>query len=127
MHGMNWGGHPHKRYSGAGMEVDVPLIPAPVAVMTMIVGMAIGVMIGHKKAMMHCGQPGMMGGMGHGMMGGGMGAGYGGDWMKRKKAMMQGMGGHHHHSYGAGPCFCGVQSKSADMPEGAEEEERPGE
>ena len=126
MHRMNWGGHPHKRYSGAGMEVDVPLVPAPMVFFGLVAGLMIGMLIGHKQAMMPGGGYGMMGGMGHGMMGGGMGAGYDGDWMKRKKAMMQAMGGHHHHGYGAGPCCCG-EGQAAGMPEGAEDEERPGE
>ena len=113
---MNWGGHPHKCCSGTGMDMEVPLIPAPVAVLTMIVGVAIGVIIGHKKAMMHgMGGHGMMGGMGHGMMGGG-------NWMARKKAMMYGAPMHHHHGYGTRPCCCGAEGdQTAEASEGTEE------
>jgi len=132
MHGqMNWGGHPHKRYSGAGMEMDVPLVPAPMVFFGMVAGLMIGMLIGHKKAMMHCGQPGMMGGMGHGRMGGMMGGmrGYGGDGdrMSRKKAMMQAMAAHHHHGYESAPCYCGCGGQSGETRQGAEDEERPGE
>lgn len=123
MHGrMSWADSPHKHYSGAGFEMDVPMVSVPMAFFALVVGMMLGVMVGHKKAMMH----GMMGGgMRHGMMGGGMRGGYGwdGDWMARKKAMMRGMGMHHHHGYGAAPCMCGSESEGAGMHEGGEQTE----
>lgn len=124
MHGhMNWGNYPHTRFSRAGMEMDVPLIPAPVAGVALICGLIVGVLIGYKKAQIHA-VASTMGGTGHGMMGGGMTAGHGfdGHWMKRKKAMMSAMAAHHHHQTGSGPCWCGAQGESAEVPENAEKE-----
>jgi hypothetical protein len=118
MHMNNWGHYPTRHYKGAGMDVDIPLVPAPMAAATMIVGLLLGVMIGYKKAAMHRGHAAMMGGMGRGQMGGRMGYGPDGDWMMRKKQMMQAMAGHHHHGYGSKPCYCGQ-----GMHEGGEIEE----
>lgn len=118
MHGTNWGGHPHRRYKGAGMEIDLPLVSAPMAGIAVLVGMMLGMLIGYKKARIVQAHRGMMGGMGHGMMGSGMG-GYGGGMMGGKHAMMQMMAAHHHHGYGDMPCWC----DECDYDEMAEEEE----
>jgi hypothetical protein len=75
----------------------VPFIPAPVALAAFLMGLTLGMLIGHKKASMR--------GMGMPM---GMGEGPGAGWMMRKK-MMGMMGGHHHHGDGAGAC-CGEAS-----------------
>jgi len=124
-HPMHWGHGPYTHYSKAGMDMDVPLIPAPVAFLTLVLGLCAGVMIGHHKALVRCGQPGMTGhgmGMGMGMgrgMGMGAGQGEGGDWKSRKKAMMRSMMAHHHHGYGSAPCTC-AEGQAAEMPEEAE-------
>jgi hypothetical protein len=92
---MGRGGRCPMAFGGDETEGGIPLIPAPVACFTMVLGLMIGIMIGRKKSMMHGG------GMGMGMTQGG------GDWMMRKK-MMGGMGMHHHH-HGSGmpECKCG--------------------
>lgn len=119
MHPMNWGHYPTRHYKGVGMDVDIPLVPAPMAVATMLVGLVLGVMIGHKTAAAHC----RMGAMGsHSMMGHGMGTGRNGDWVMRKKAMMRMMAAHHHHGSGSTPCCCGAEGDSASMHEGPEGE-----
>lgn len=124
MHGrMAWGHDPHKRYSGAGMELDVPLVPAPHVWAAAIIGMLVGVMIGYKKAKLAQMHSRMMGGMGHGMMGGGMRYGGDGDWMSRKKAMMQAMAAHHHHGYGSAPCCCGADVQPGAAQQGADKGE----
>lgn len=122
MHGMNWGGHPHRRYKGAGMEIDLPLVPAPVAGAAMLLGLMLGMLIGYKKARIVQAHRGMMGRMGHGMMGGDMGC-CGGGRMGHKRAMMQMMAMHHHHGYGATPCCCGEEYEYHEMPEDEEEDE----
>lgn len=116
MHGrMGWGHDPHKRYSGAGIELDVPLVPAPHVWAAVLIGMLLGVMVGYKKAMMVQAH--------RRMMMGGMRGGYGGDgdWMARKKAMMRGMAMHHHHGYGSAPCCCGAEGEARRSPEGTAE------
>lgn len=116
---MMWPGH-HKSF-GDWSDMEIPTIPAPVAMCALVVGLVMGMIVGKKKAMMH----GMMGRgmMGGGMMGGhGYGYGYGGkgEWM-RKKAMMY---GHHHHGDGAPPCWCGeYKGESHGMHEGPPEGE----
>jgi hypothetical protein len=123
-------------FGRGGYGMGVPLIPAPVAFMTMLFGLMIGLMIGRRKAMMHdMGMGGMgMGGMGHmgmGMGHGGMGHGMGmggcgggwSDWAMKKKMMMGGGGMpmHHHHGDGMPACGCGSADVSrAD--EGSSEE-----
>lgn len=115
-HQMMWGHH--RSFGDAFNMDDIPTIPAPIAMCTLVAGLMIGMMVGRKKAMMH---GGMMGGMGHGY-------GYQGDWM-HKKAMMyggmygkgmygKGMYGHHHHGHGMPPCDC----NEPETHEGAETE-----
>lgn len=122
MHGpMNWSGH-HMGHGG-GSHMEMPMIPAPMAMCTMLIGVMIGVMIGRKKSMMH----GMGSSMGSGMHGGwGMSHGGGcgtpqsgggwGDWAMKKKMMMGGMEGHHHHGDGGPACTCGCET--SEEPEG---------
>jgi hypothetical protein len=103
-------------YGGGEHQMRIPLIPAPAALCTMMIGVMIGVMIGRKKSMMH--------GMGSGMMHG-MDSGVGcrgdnwGDWDMRKK-MMGKMAGHHHHGEGMPACGCGQDT--SDVAERAADE-----
>jgi hypothetical protein len=92
---------------GSEHEMSIPLIPAPVAMVAMMVGLAIGIVIGHKKSMMH--------GMGGWSRGGGHDSW--GEWAARKR-MMGGWSGHHHHGDGKPPCGCGHEGYG----EGAGEE-----
>ncbi len=82
--------------------MQVPLIPAPVAICTMMVGLMIGIMIGRKKAMMHAMEPGM-----------GWGEGDWGHWAMRKKMMRKMMAAHHHHGDGMPACTCESEDVSA--------------
>lgn len=97
---------------GDGTQMQVPMVPGPMAFFGMFVAFMIGMMIGMKKSMamrdtgmgMH-GMPGM--GM-HGMSGMGMPGK---------------MGMHHHHGYGMPACGCGPSAQSEpqgeqDRPEG---------
>jgi hypothetical protein len=111
MHGHGKYGYGHTGHGG--MQIPVPLIPAPAALCALLVGLVIGIVIGRKKSTIH----GMGPGMGHGMMQGmgpgmgspmmhGMGSGMEpGGWMEGKR-MMRGGKGHHHHGYGMPPCRC---------------------
>jgi hypothetical protein len=75
-------------------HITMPVIPAAVGVLSFIVGMLIGVMVGHKKCMVHEGMMGMKGA-------------WGGGWSQKGK---WGKGGkmHHHHGEGSPPCDCGM-------------------
>lgn len=75
-------------------HVTMPVIPAAVGVLSFVVGMLIGVMVGHKKCMVHEGMMGMRGAWGGGWGHKGMGG-------KKGKA-------HHHHGEGSPPCDCGM-------------------
>lgn len=75
-------------------HITMPVIPAAVGVLSFVVGMLIGVMVGHKKCMVHEGMMGMKGAWGGGW-GGGRHKGKG----KRDKS-------HHHHGEGSPPCDC---------------------
>ena len=77
-----------------GMQMQVPMVPAPMAFFGMVVAFMLGMMFGMKKSMAmrgmgmeHAGKMGMHGGMG--MYGGKMGM------------------HHHHHGFGAAECGCG--------------------
>jgi hypothetical protein len=109
---------------GGGFPMQVPLIPAPVAFMTLMLGLMIGMMIGRRKAaMMHgmggqgmCGGQGM-GGMGMGHMGmGGWSDEAGWDSWAAKKKMMCGTS-HHHHGDGTPPCDCAAGEQAMDSPD----------
>jgi hypothetical protein len=78
-------------------HITMPVIPAAVGVLSFIVGMLIGVMVGHKKCMVHEGMMGMKGA-------------WGGGWGHQGKMGKWGKGGkmHHHHGEGAPPCDCGM-------------------
>jgi hypothetical protein len=91
---------------GDDHQMTIPLIPAPVAFFAMMFGLAIGIMIGHKKSMMHGMGPGRIGGMGCGDAWG--------DWAARKK-MMGGWSGHHHHGDGMPACGCGYEGSGEDV------------
>jgi hypothetical protein len=126
--GMHGGEHMHGGFGGPWQSsgdgghspMRVPLIPAPVAFMTLMFGLMIGMMIGRKKAAVRgMGGAGMCGGQGMGMGMGHMGhmgmGGWGGEpgwdrWAMKKKMMMGGMP-HHHHGDGTPPCGCGAGEK----------------
>lgn len=109
MHGqMRWGDMTGR---GGQHQTAMPLIPAPMAFFAMMFGLAIGVMIGRKKAMMHGMHPGMMHGMGRSPCCGDEGWG---DWAARKK-MMGGWSGHHHHGDGMPACGCGYEGTGEDV------------
>ena len=93
---MRWGGD--LMGHGGEHQMAIPLVPAPVAFFAMMFGLAIGIVIGHKKSMMH--------GMGRGM---GCADAARGDWAARKK-MMGGWSGHHHHGDGMPACGCGYDA-----------------
>lgn len=136
MHGHDWGRYPTRHYRRAGMEVDIPLVPAPMAAATMVVGLLLGVMIGYKKAAMLHAHRRMLGYAGHGWSGLHQPTGVetrgvyqeagdtccvGSARMMHKKAMIRAMVGHHHHGSGA-PCCCaaGPVEDSQNESEGEE-------
>ena len=94
---MNWGGY-HMGHGEGWPEMSVPMIPAPVAFFTLLVGLMIGLMIGRRRSMMHGMQPQM-------------GCGSGEDWAMKKK-MMRKMAAHHHHGEGTPPCRCDEEVSS---------------
>ncbi len=104
---MRWGGGYPVSYGAGAHQMDVPMVPAPVALLAMVCGLMIGAMIGRKKAMMH-----MRPDIGYG------GTGWG-DWSMRDH-MMSRMAAHHHHGNGMPSCECGAEgvSGAADHGEG---------
>ena len=96
---MRWGGGHPLGHNGGEHQISIPLIPAPVALFAMVLGLMIGVMIGRKKSMMH-----------------GTDSGMGGDWDMRRK-MMGNMASHHHHGDGMQACGCGCGHDAASAAE----------